>query len=204
MAAFEPEPMPLIPLHLVDESGQPVPDEVREAVERAYRYLTFEYKRLDPSLLANIAEATALTICRNADEIGSIKPYAFGTAIGKVNDWLSTYDKEDPGKTSATLERAAGGVKDRSHSDVEYRVLFERMKAQLNARDQQILVLIAQGLDKPRAIAEALGLTYEAAKKALQQVKDRMKILLAEHEQNRKDSQNPPEGPDTIGPKRED
>ena len=204
MASFKPQTMPLIPLHLVDESGQPVPDEVREAVERAYRYLTFEYKRLDPSLLANIAEATALTICRNADEIGSIKPYAFATAIGKVNDWLSTHDKEDPGKTSSALERAAGGVQDRSHSAVEYRLLFERMKAQLNARDQQILVLIAQGLDKPRPIAEALGLTYEAAKKAVQRVKERMKILLAEHEQNRRDSQKPTGGPDSNDAKRED
>jgi hypothetical protein len=59
-------------------------------------------------------------------------------------------------------------------------------------------------LDKPGAIAEALGLTYEAAKKALQRVKDRMKILLAEHEQNRRDSQKPTGGPDTTDPKRED
>ncbi len=196
--------MALIPLHLVDETGQPVPDEVREAVERAYGYIAFEYKRLDPSLLANIAEATALTICRNAHEIGSIKPYALGTAVGKVNDWLSTYDKEVPGKTSAALERAAGGVRDRSHFDVEYRLLFERMKAQLSARDQQILVLIAQGLDKPGAIAEALGLTYEAAKKALQRVKGRMKALLEEHEQSRRDSPQPPAPVDATGTKRED
>ena len=57
-------------------------------------------------------------------------------------------------------------------------MLFEQLRTKLNERDRQILILLLQDITSPRDVAEALGIKYDAAAKAIQRVKDRMAAIL--------------------------
>ena len=84
----------------------------------------------------------------------------------------------DP-KNLPLLERAMGGAVDSALVDVETKQLFDQEKARLSERDRQILVLIEQDCGSPRDVAEALGLTYAAAAKAIQRAKERVAEILS-------------------------
>ena len=166
-------------LNLIDEAGQPVPADVRAAVTRAYRYIAPRFRRIDDAVLAGFAEALAAAMCRRAEEIKSVDQYARAAMIGKAYEWVQSHPPEIAVGTLADLEAANGTVRtDDSFGAIENAVLFERMKTQLSTRDRQILVLVEQELDTPAAIASALGLSYDAAKKALQRARDKMSALV--------------------------
>jgi DNA-directed RNA polymerase specialized sigma24 family protein len=61
-------------------------------------------------------------------------------------------------------------------------ILFAEIKAQLSERDRQILVLMEQDLGGPQQIAEVFEMSYSAAAKAIQRVRDRMVAILAPSE----------------------
>ena len=166
-------------LNLIDEAGQPVPADVRAAVTRAYRYIAPRFRRIDDAVLAGFAEALAAAMCRRAEEIRSVDQYARAAMIGKAYEWVQLHPSEKAIGTLADLEAANGTARtDDSFGAIENTVLFERMKTQLSMRDRQILVLVEQEFDTPAAIASALGLSYEAAKKALQRARDKMSALI--------------------------
>ena len=68
---------------------------------------------------------------------------------------------------------------DRSPPRVMYQgILFDQLKTKLSERDRHILVLLLQDLTSPASVAAALGVSYSAAAKAIQRVKERIAAIL--------------------------
>ncbi len=171
--------MTTILLHLVDDDGRPVSPELREAIQRAYLYAVHHFPRVDQAIVADMAEVLAISMCRRLDQIKSLNQYALAAMIGKVHQWFRSHPLVVVPASEMALEWAAGGTPDRAFQDIENEILFEQIKAKLRERDRQILVLIEQGMGTPTAISAALGLTQEAAKKALYRAKEKMSVILA-------------------------
>ncbi len=167
-------------LHLVDDAGQPVTLDVRNAVESAFRRAVRRFRSVDEAVLAGMAESVAASIARKRSEIRAVKRYAVVAVDGKVQEWLRRHPRlEVAGCETTDLERAMGGAVDSALVDVETKQLFDQMKARLSERDRHILVLIEQDRGSPRDVAEALGLTYTAAAKAIQRAKERVAEILS-------------------------
>src|SRR5580704_6234781 len=165
-------------LHLVDQRGQTLPVAIRLAVEAAHRWVRWEYPHLDEAVVAGWAEEVGKAMGARLDEIRSPRRYAFAALQGKVREWFrSNASREVLVGTALELELWAGI--DRSTQRVIYRaVLFDQLKTKLSARDRQILVLLQQDITSPTNVAAALGVTYAAAAKAIQRVKERISGIL--------------------------
>jgi hypothetical protein len=166
-------------LHLVDAQGKAVARSTRAAIESAHDWAVREFPHLDPALLAGWAEEVGQSMQSRADFIQSPKRYAFAALHGKVREWYrSGASKEIPVGIGTTLEHWV--AVDRSMQVVMDRaILFEQLKSKLNDRDRQILVLLQQDKTSPASVAAALGVSYAAAAKAIQRVKDRLAAILA-------------------------
>jgi DNA-directed RNA polymerase specialized sigma24 family protein len=165
-------------LHLVDQRGQTLPVDIRLAVEAAHRWVRREYPRLDEAVVAGWAEDVGKAMGLRLDDIRSPYRYAFAALHGKVREWFRTNaSKEILVGTGSELELWASI--DRSAQRVIYRaVLFEQLKTKLSERDRHILVLLQQDITSPASVAVALGVSYAAAAKAIQRVKERIAAIL--------------------------
>jgi DNA-directed RNA polymerase specialized sigma24 family protein len=133
---------------------------------------------LDESVVAGWAEDVGKAMGARLDEIRSPYRYAFAALHGKVKEWFrSNASKEVLVGTARELELWAGI--DRSTQRVIYRaVLFDQLKTKLSERDRHILVLLQQDMTSPASVAAALGVSYAAAAKAIQRVKERIAAIL--------------------------
>ncbi|HEV2136989.1 MAG TPA: sigma-70 family RNA polymerase sigma factor [Terracidiphilus sp.] len=165
-------------LHLVDQYGQPVPPQVRLAVEAAYRWAEREYRPFDHAVLAAMAEAVALAMCRHLDGIESPRRYAVAALMGKLHEWYRAHPAVEILMDPAEVE-ALPDDEPKSISAAELNLLFSEIKAQLSERDRQVLVLLEQDLG-PQEIAKAFEISYFAAAKAIQRARDRMAAILSE------------------------
>src|SRR5271163_3487633 len=167
-------------LHLVDQRGQTLPVAIRLAVEAAHRWVRWEYPHLDEAVVAGWAEDVGQAMGARLDEIRSPYRYAFAALHGKVREWFrSNASKEILVGTARELELWAGI--DRSTQRVIYRaVLFDQLKTKLSERDRHILVLLQQDITGPASVAAALGVSYSAAAKAIQRVKERIAAILVD------------------------
>ena len=165
-------------LHLVDQRGQTLPVAIRLAVEAAHRWVRWEYPHLDEAVVAGWAEDVGKAMGARLDEIRSPYRYAFAALHGKVREWFrSNASKEVLVGIGRELELWAGI--DRSTQRVIYRaVLFDQLKTKLSERDRHILVLLQQDITSPASVAAALGVSYAAAAKAIQRVKERIAAIL--------------------------
>jgi DNA-directed RNA polymerase specialized sigma24 family protein len=165
-------------LHLVDRRGHTLPLAIRQAVEAAHRWVRWEYPHLDEAVVAGWAEDVGKAMGSRLDEIRSPYRYAFAALHGKVREWFrSNASREILVGTGSELEVWAGI--DRSAQRVIYRaVLFEQLKTKLTERDRHILVLLQQDITSPASVAAALGVSYAAAAKAIQRVKERIAAIL--------------------------
>jgi DNA-directed RNA polymerase specialized sigma24 family protein len=68
---------------------------------------------------------------------------------------------------------------------IERAVLFEQLSTKLSERDRHILVLLLQDMTSPANVAAALGVSYSAAAKAIQRVKDRISTMLEDEPSER-------------------
>jgi DNA-directed RNA polymerase specialized sigma24 family protein len=152
-------------LYLTDDAGQPAPNHIQLAVTEAHKYIQSRFPRIEDTALAHMAEATTKSICRKATEIHSPNQYALAAMVGKAQDWLRKNPPLEVRMPPRDLEAAAGGMQDECFAATEHTLLFERMKNDLTPRDRQILMLLQRDLDSPAAVAAALGLSYDAAKK---------------------------------------
>lgn len=96
---------------------------------------------------------------------------------GKVRDWLRT----GPGRVElqgmgSDLEGLAGGSQS-FRERTERKILFEQILPMLNKRDRAILVLVLNE-ESTTTIALFLNVTYAAAAKAMQRVKDRVSVAV--------------------------
>jgi len=165
-------------LHLVDGRGQTLPASIRLAVESAHRWVRREYPHLDAAVVAGWAEDVARAMGGHLDDIRAPYRYAFAALHGKVREWFrSNASREIPVGIGSELERWAGI--DRSTQRIIYRrVLFDQLKTKLSERDRHILVLLQQDITSPASVAGALGVSYSAAAKAIQRVKERISTIL--------------------------
>jgi DNA-directed RNA polymerase specialized sigma24 family protein len=108
------------------------------------------------------------------------KSYAQTALFGEVNDWIRTHKGfEIPVAETKDLEHLARGTAGKGIGvDPEYEVLFSQIRKHLTERDRHILVLLEQNLHKPKEIAAALHISYDAAAKALQRVRERVARIL--------------------------
>jgi len=182
--------MSVILLHLIDDAGEPVPHEVREAVERAYRQLARQFTRIDGAVLAGIAESVAAKCCRRKDQIASMDHYVWTAMVGKVHEWLRAHPLvEVPVQTEEEMEALADAAEDHSLSAINNALLIAKMRTSLSTRDRQILALIEQDIDTAHGIAVELGLSYQAAKKALRRAKENMASILGTNDSTIRNSQ---------------
>lgn len=165
-------------LHLVDQYGQPVPPQVRLAVEAAYRWAEREYHPFDRAVLAAMAEAVALAMCRHLDRIEFPRRYAVTALMGKLHEWYRAHPAVEILMDPAEVE-ALPDDEPKSIPAAELNLLFSEIKAQLSERDRQVLVLLEQDLG-PQEIAKAFEISYFAAAKAIQRARDRMAAILSE------------------------
>ena len=164
-------------LHLVNEHGQPVPPQVRLAVEAAYRWAEREYQHFDRAVLAGMAEAVALAMCRRLDRIEFPRRYAVAALMGKLNEWYRAHPAVEILMDPAEVEDLPDD-KPKSISAAELNLLFSEIKTQLSERDRQILVLLEQDLG-PAEIAKTFAISYSAAAKAIQRARERMTAVLS-------------------------
>ena len=170
--------MPITMLHLVDKKGDPVEQEIHVAVAAAFKSCVHRFSRIDDSILAGFAEAVAASMNSRSGEIGTFRSYARAAMNGKVYEWLRSHPSRELGvEKSDELERLAGPAVDRSFADAELEILFSQIRTHLTERERHILVLMKQDLG-PRDISAALGLSYDAAAKAMQRVRERVALLL--------------------------
>jgi hypothetical protein len=165
-------------LHLVDQRGQTLPAAIRLPVEAAHRWVRREYPHLDEAIVAGWAEDIGKAMGARLDDIRSPYRYASAALHGKVREWFrSNASKEILVGTGSELELWASI--DRSAQRVIYRtVLFDQLKTKLSERDRHILVLLQQDITSPASVAAALGVSYAAAAKAIQRVKERIAAIL--------------------------
>jgi DNA-directed RNA polymerase specialized sigma24 family protein len=134
---------------------------------------------MDGAILASMAEGVASSMSRRGADIRALKQYAQVAMHGRVQEWLRKHPGiEFPYESSQDLERLAGASTQSLLTDTEAEILFDQMKLLLTERDRHILVLMEQDMAKPGEIATALGISYAAAAKALERVKDRISDLL--------------------------
>jgi DNA-directed RNA polymerase specialized sigma24 family protein len=184
-------------LHLVDQYGQPVPQQVRLAVEAAYRWAEREYERFDRAVLAEMAEALALSMCRRQDRIELPRRYAVAALAGKLQEWYRAHPAVEVILEPEDLEQVIQAEPVPATSP-DLNVLFAEIKAQLSERDRQVLVLLEQDLG-PQEIAKAFEISYFAAAKAIQRARDRMAAILSETGNQKREENGTMNRPRAVG-----
>ena len=165
-------------LHLVDAQGSAVSPTVTSAVEVVFRWVLRDFPQVDPAMIAEWAEEVGSAMELKGNLIAAHERYAYTALKGKVRDWLRTKPaKEESAGIGQDLERL-GGVDRSFQVEIDRKLLFEQLKTSLNERDRYILVLLLQDETSPAVIATALGLSYTAAAKAIQRVKERIAASL--------------------------
>jgi len=125
-----------------------------------------------------------------SDGVDSPRRYAYAALHGKVRDWMKSGAARETSVGIGKSLEALGGVNGSFQGTVDRSILFEQLKATLNERDKYILVLLLQDNTSPATVASALGVSYAAAAKAIQRVKDRISATLVGHA----DKNNPGRG----------
>lgn len=165
-------------LFLVDRQGNVLSSELRAAVEAAHRWAVKEYPNLDPSLLATWAEQVGSSMAEKESLIAP-RRYAFSALKKKIQDHYRTGGlREISLGVREDLESEAGGEL-QSVRNVELRVLIAELREQLSERDRRIFILLQQDITSPQSIGSTLGISYSAAGKAIQRVRERLRAMLA-------------------------
>ncbi len=165
-------------LHLVDENGQDLAAETRDAVWNAYQWALREYPGLDEAAIAGWAEDVAKAMGAHPGSINFPRRYATSALRGKILGWFRKHPRPEKSiGLGPELEKWVG-FDSEAEITLERTVLFEQLTMKLSQRDRDILILLLQDITSPRDVASALGITYAAAAKAIQRVKERIAAIL--------------------------
>lgn len=165
-------------LFLVDRRNQPLPKGLRTVVEAAYRWACADFPHLDRAQVATWAEELALAMHEKEQEIQEPRRYAFAALHGKIRQhFRSRVARETLIGESEQLEEWAG-VDEESARRMDQNILFQEIGAKLTERDRNILGLLDQGCASPANVAASLGISYNAAAKAIQRAKERTRAML--------------------------
>lgn len=165
-------------LHLVSSTGVSVSLDIRAAVESAFGWAVREFPYLDEAVVAGWAEEVASAMELKSEGVASPRRYAYAALHGKVRDWMKSGAARETSVGIGDALEGLGGVHGSFQGTVDRAILFEQLKATLNERDRYILVLLLQDNTSPATVASALGVSYAAAAKAIQRVKDRIAATL--------------------------
>jgi RNA polymerase sigma factor (sigma-70 family) len=164
-------------LHLIDVNGDPVSPPIRTAVEAAMNWVNHEFPQIDQAVMANAAELLAKKMESNKDSLGSPRRYAYVALRGKVIEWMRRKgEKELAVGLDSDLEKIAGVNHSFQHR-VDGSILFQQLRATLSDRDREILVLLLSNATSTE-IADHLGITPPAARKATQRLRERLAACL--------------------------
>jgi DNA-directed RNA polymerase specialized sigma24 family protein len=122
-----------------------------------------------------------LAMCRRLVHIEFPRRYAVAALTGKLQEWYRAHPGVEVPLELEESERIKGPRPD-AMTSADLSILFAEIKVQLSERDRQILVLMEQDLGSPQQIAEVFEMSYSAAAKAIQRVRDRMAAILAPSE----------------------
>lgn len=176
--------MDLTQLHLVDRNGHDLAAVTRDAVKDAYRWAVVEFPNLDRAAVAGWAEELGKAMAAHPGPIEFPRRYAISALKGKILGWFRKHPvKEMAVGVGPELEQWVG-LDPQAQVTIERTVLFEQLRAKLNERDRQILMLLLQDITSPRDVAAALGIKYDAAAKAIQRVKERIAAILSSSPQS--------------------
>src|SRR5277367_4943172 len=165
-------------LHLIDENNNAVSPAIAAAVEAAYRWTVVMFPHIDSALLANAAERLAKNMESNKEHLGSPRRYAYAAMHGKVRDWLR---KKAASELSVGLDYELDEYARMTNSfqdAVERSILFQQLQTKLSTRDRYILILLTELNATPKDVANALSITYKAATKAIERVRERIAACL--------------------------
>jgi RNA polymerase sigma factor (sigma-70 family) len=161
-------------LHLIDVNGNSVTPTIRDAVECAYRWVLKDYPQVDPAIVANLAERLATSMETNKETIWSAHRYATSALHRQVRHWLRQKSSQEiPVGLEKELEQWAGPNHEFLRA-IDREMLFQHLKTTLNERDRSILVILVQSNANPSEVATALGISHDAATKAIQRVRERI------------------------------
>ena len=178
-------------LHLVDANGHHIPRVVQDKVETAFRWVVREFPLVDTALISDWAEDVGKLMNARWELINSPQRYAYSALKGRVHDWMKTCSgREEPAGIGRDLE-VLGGAGKSFQGDVERKILFDQLKAALSDRDRYILVLLLRDTTGPAVVAEALNISYPAAAKAIQRVKERLAAAMGRSTESATDGRTP-------------
>ena len=176
-------------LHLIGAEGANISPGIREAVELAFRWVGNDYPDLDRARLSDWAESLAVSMANRGIGISSPNRYAYAALRGKVRDWLRTGSaQEQASGVSRDLERL-GGSSSSFQGTADHKILFDQLRGALGERDRTILILLLNE-KSAQDIATELKTSSPAARKAIQRVKDRIRLLLGTGPKNRDGGRN--------------
>jgi RNA polymerase sigma factor (sigma-70 family) len=149
---------------------------IQTAVEAAFYVAIARYPNVDSATIAIKAEQLARYMEENKDGYNSVRRYAYSAMLGKVRDLRNVHEVSVG--LSAELEEYAG-VQNSFQPEIDRSILIEQVRAQLSDRDRHILVLLLQDGIKTEDIAQKLGITHAAARKAVERARERMAHCIA-------------------------
>lgn len=107
-------------------------------------------------------------------------PYRYAsTALqAKIREHFRSYgSREVLLGTHGELDAQAGGELHSARA-MQRDVLFGELRNQLSERDRRIFILLQQDITSPQSIGSALGISYSAAGKAVQRLRERLQAIL--------------------------
>ncbi len=165
-------------LFLVDRQGVVLPSELRLAVEAAHRWSLREYPQLDPSLLDTWAEQVGLSMS-DRDRLTAPRRYAFSALKKRIQEHYRSGGLQEVSLGIREELEVDAGFELQTAKRLELGVLLEELRVQLNERDRRIFILLQQDITSPESIGSALGISYSAAGKAVQRVRERLRAMIA-------------------------
>ena len=164
-------------LHLISDDGDSVTPEIAGAVEAAYDWAVSMFPNIDSALLANAAERLARNMEANKRELESPRRYAYAAMHGKVHDLQKSRAANESSMPLHELDQLGVAAKS-FQDDLERSILFQQLRTKLSDRDRFILMLLTELDAGPQNIARVLGISTEAATKAIQRVRQRLAACL--------------------------
>jgi len=103
-------------------------------------------------------------------DLESPRRYAYAAMHSKVRDLQKTRAANESSMPPHELDQL--GVTAKSfQDDIERSILFQQLRTKLSDRDRFILILLTELDARPKNVAHALGISTEAATKAIQRVR---------------------------------
>lgn len=185
-------------LHLIDAEGSSVSIAIQDAVERAYLSAIREFPHVDPARIADWADVVAAAMQVRESAIEALESYAYVAIKGKIRDWRRTLGaQEQLLGLGLELERKSGGTLS-FQVESDRKILFEQLKATLGERDRYILALLLKEKSSPE-IANELGISDAATRKAIQRVRERVAVTAKGAERKQESGHGPGQLCETKG-----